>query len=89
MSPEQGISVTGAIFKIRGAQIRRACNNRAGSPLAAPALEYYGEIIPDSVTPQPRAGAEKERVYGKIDNPAAHIALNQLRRLRNVHALIS
>jgi CRISPR-associated endonuclease Csn1 len=80
---EQGLSVTEATAKISEAQSRGGRRNDAAPRLAQPTLEYYGAIIPDSVTPQPRATTEQERIYGKVSNPAIHIALNQLRKLVN------
>jgi CRISPR-associated endonuclease Csn1 len=76
---EQGLSVTEAIAQIRGGY----SNNHPGARLAEPELKYYGEIVPDSVAPQPRAAVEDERVYGKINDPTVHIGLNQLRKLIN------
>jgi CRISPR-associated endonuclease Csn1 len=83
---EQGISVTEALEQIRGAQISGGYSNNRPRPRgvdAEPELKYYGEILPDSVVPQPRTAVEDERLYGKINNPTVHIGLNQLRKLIN------
>jgi hypothetical protein len=71
---ERGLSVSEASARICAPRIRG---------LAEPELNYYGQILPDSVVPQPRATVEDERLYGKINNPTVHIGLNQLRKLIN------
>jgi CRISPR-associated endonuclease Csn1 len=81
---EKGLSVSEALEEIRGAQIRSDYDhNCPDARIAEPELKYYGEIVPDSVVPQPRAAVEDERVFGKINNPTVHIVLNQLRKLIN------
>jgi hypothetical protein len=71
---ERGLSVSDAIARMRAPRLRS---------LAERELKYYGQILPDSVIPQPRAAVEDERLYGKINNPTVHIGLNQLRKLIN------
>lgn len=61
---------------------RWRCGSREAR-LAEPELKYYGETLPDSVVPQPRAAVEDERVYGRVNDPTVHIGLNQLRKLIN------
>ena len=49
-------------------------------------LPYYGEVMPKAViggTQNPADKDEKEKYYGKINNPTVHIALNQVRNLVN------
>lgn len=72
---EQGLSVTESIAQLRGGY----GHNRRGEK----ELKYYGEVIPDSVVPQPRSSVDDEKIYGKINNPTVHIGLNQLRKLVN------
>ncbi len=72
---EQGLSVTESIAQIRGGY----GHNRRGEK----ELKYYGEVMPDSVVPQPRSSVGDEKIYGKINNPTVHIGLNQLRKLIN------
>lgn len=76
---EQRISLTEAVAQVRGGY----SNKRPHARLAEPELKYYGEIIADSVAPQPHAAVEEERVYGRISDPTVHIGLNQLRKLIN------
>jgi CRISPR-associated endonuclease Csn1 len=68
----------GRIFRIAPSR-----EGAGGARPSGPALEYYGTVMPDLVVPQPRAAVEEERVYGRINDPPVHIALNQLRKLVN------
>lgn len=53
-------------------------------PAASEFLEYYGKVLPNSVIdPQIENPKNDEEIYGKIANPTAHAALNQLRKLVN------
>lgn len=69
----QGISVTEALMQLRG----NMGHNKAS------VLEYYGKVLPESMVPAPKSKVEDEKIYGKINNPTVHIALNQLRKVVN------
>ncbi len=47
-------------------------------------LPYYGELLPGSVLPLARISNDVDAdLFGKINNPTVHIALNQVRKILN------
>ncbi len=48
-------------------------------------LPYYGQVLPDAMTPVRKNGivSPQEKEHGRIPNPTVHVALNQIKRVVN------